>query len=99
MIGALAILAIAAWFYRTAERVDLPALAWCIAGVLVYYGGFAFWMYLVLSPVLGDQFRNHGLWLGLGMDLSSVAVGVASAAAFRAFVMLKKGRPPFEQRF
>lgn len=42
MIGALAILAIAVWFYRTAERYSLPPLAWCFGGVLVYYGGFAF---------------------------------------------------------
>jgi hypothetical protein len=99
MIGALAILAIAAWFYFTAERLCLPALAWCLAGVIIYYGGFAFWMYLVLSPVLGEQFRNHGLWLGLGMDISSVLVGVLSAAVFRAKVMLKKGRSPFGQSF
>lgn len=99
MIGALAILAIAAWFYLTAERRQLPALAWCVAGVIVYYGGFAFWMYLVLSPILGERFRNHGLWLGLGMDLSAVLVGVLFAALFRAFVMLKKGRPPFGQSF
>lgn len=99
MIGALAILALAAWFYRTAERLNLPPLAWCIAGVLVYYGGFAFWMYAVLSPLLGDQFRNHGMWLGLGMDISSVLAGVLSAVVFRATVMLRKGRPPFEKPF
>ncbi len=99
MLGALAILAIAAWFYLTAERLHLPALAWCVAGVIVYYGGFAFWMYLVLSPILGEQFRNHGLWLGLGMDISAVLAGIIAAAAFRALVMSKKGRPPFGQSF
>ncbi len=99
MIGALAILAVAAWFYVTAERSRLPALAWCIGGVLVYYAGFAVWMYGLLAPLLGDQFRNHGLWLGLGMDLSAVAAGVIAAALFRAKVLLKRARPPFGETF
>lgn len=99
MIGALAILAIAAWFYRTAERYALPPLAWCVGGVIVYYGGFAFWMYLILRPLLGDAFRNHGMGLGLGMDISAVVVGVLCATAFRLFVMLKRGQPPHERSF
>jgi hypothetical protein len=99
MIGALAILAIAAWFYTTAERSRLPAVAWCVAGVIVYYAGFAFWMYLILAPLLGAQFQNHGLWLGLGMDISAVVVGVITAAVFRAKVMMKRARPEFGQSF
>ena len=99
MIGALAILALAAWFYRTAERLALPPIAWCLGGVVVYYGGFAFWMYLVMRPLLGDMFRNHSLWLGLGMDISAVLVGVLSASVFRARVLMKRGTPPHEQTF
>lgn len=99
MIGALAILAITVWFYRTAERLSLPALAWCVGGVVVYYAGFVFWMYLVMRPLLGDLFRNHGVWLGLGMDISSVVVGVLCASIFRARVMLKRGTPTHEQTF
>ena len=99
MIGALAILAIAAWFYVTAERYRLPAVAWCVAGIIAYYAGFAAWMYGILAPLLGDQFRNHGLWLGLGMDISAVVAGVVVAAWFRARVMVKRGKPPFGQSF
>jgi hypothetical protein len=99
MIGALAILAIAAWFYRTAERNKLPTLAWCAGGVIIYYAGFAFWMYLVMRPLLGDLFRNHSLWLGLGMDVSAVLVGVLCAAVFRSMVMVKRGTPPQERVF
>lgn len=99
MIGALAILAIAAWFYVTAERYKLPVLAWCVAGVIIYYAGFAAWMYAILAPLLGDQFRNHGLWLGLGMDISAVLAGIIAAALFRSRVMIKRGRAPFGQSF
>lgn len=96
MIGAIAILLIAVWFHQTAQRLNLPSLQWAIGGVIVYYAGFAIWMYLVLRPLLGSLFRNHGLWLGLGMDVSSVLAGVALAALFRAKVMMKRGQKPFE---
>lgn len=56
-------------------------------------------MYLVMRPLLGDAFRNHSLWLGLGLDISSVLVGVVCATAFRALVMLKRGTPPHERTF
>ena len=96
MIGAIAILLIAVWFHQTAQRLSLPSLQWAIGGVIVYYVGFSVWMYLVLRPLLGELFQNHGLWLGIGMDVSSVLVGVLLAAIFRAKVMMKRGQKPFE---
>lgn len=96
MIGAIAILIIAYWYYKTAESRRLPALAWIIGGVLVYYAGFAAWMYGLLQPLLGIRFKDHGLWLGLAMDSSSVLAGAALSALFRAKVMLKQGDPPFQ---
>jgi len=96
MIGAIAILLIAVWFHQTAQKLNLPSLQWVIGGVIVYYAGFSIWMYLVLRPLLGGLFQNHGLWLGLGMDISSVLMGALLAAIFRAKVMMKKGQKPFE---
>jgi hypothetical protein len=96
MIGAIAILLIAVWFHQTAQKFNLPSLQWVIGGVIVYYAGFSIWMYLVLRPLLGGLFQNHGLWLGLGMDISSVLMGALLAAIFRAKVMMKKGQKPFE---
>lgn len=99
MIGAIAILLITAWFYKTAEKFSLPPLQWAIGGVIVYYTGFLIWMYLVLRPLLGGHFKEHGLWLGLGMDISAVLVGALFAALFRIKVMMKKGQNPFENSF
>jgi hypothetical protein len=96
MIGAIAILFIAYWYYKTAEARRLPALAWIIGGVVVYYAGFAGWMYGLLQPLLGTGFKNHTLWLGLAMDFSSVLAGTAISALFRAKIMLKRGNPPFQ---
>ncbi len=91
MIGALAILLIAFWFYKTAENLNLPVLPWVAGGVIVYYAGFLSWMYLVLKPLLGGQFKEHNFLLGITMDITAVLAGAALAALFRAKVMLKKG--------
>ncbi len=91
MIGALAILLIAFWFYKTAENLNLPVLPWVAGGVIVYYAGFLSWMYLVLKPMLGGQFKEHSFLLGITMDITAVLAGVALAALFRAKIMLKKG--------
>lgn len=99
MIGAIAIAAIAVWFYKTAERVSLPALQWVVGGVIVYYAGFSAWMYGVLQPALGIRFQNHNLWLGLAMDISSVLIGALAASLFRSMIMLKRGDRPYEHDF
>lgn len=99
MIGAIAIALIAVWFYKTAEKLNLPALHWVIGGVLVYYGGFLAWMYGVMRSLLGTSFQNHSLWQGLGMDISSVLVGALLATLFRNRVMLKLGKKPYETGF
>lgn len=91
MIGALAILAMAYWYYQTAENLKLPPLPWIVGGVIVYYAGFLGWMYGVLSPMLGGQFKEHNFVLGITMDITAVLAGVALSALFRSKVMLKKG--------
>ncbi|CAI8876355.1 hypothetical protein [Methylocaldum szegediense] len=98
-LSVIVILAIAVWFFQTAQRLGLPAVAWSIAGVIVYYGGFLFWMQVVLRSILGQSFHTHGFWLGIGMDVSSILVGAICAALFRYGVLMKKGRKPFETSF
>ena len=91
MIGAIAILLIAYWYYKTAETLNLAALPWIIGGVIVYYAGFLGWMYGLLKPLLGGQFKEHNFLLGITMDITAVLAGAALAALFRQQVMLKKG--------
>jgi len=99
MIGAIAIVLIAVWFHKTAEKRRLPSLQWVIGGVVVYYAGFLGWMYGVMRPLTGNLFQNHSLWLGLGMDISSVLVGALMATLFRSAVMLKRGDKSYETDF
>jgi hypothetical protein len=90
ILSMLAVLATAIRFYRSAERLGLPALAWAVAGILVYYGGFLAFMHGVLRPLMGAQFQTHSFWAGIGMDLGSIAAGALCAALFGAKVLLKK---------
>jgi len=90
MIGALAILAIAFWYFQTAEKLHLPALPWVVGGVIVYYAGFLMWMYWLLKPMLGGQFKEHSFLLGITMDITAVLAGAALSGLFRHQVMLKK---------
>jgi hypothetical protein len=94
IMSMIAVLATALLFYRAAERLGLPGLAWAVAGVLVYYGGFLFWMHVVLRPMMGGQFQTHGFWVGIAMDLTSILAGVLCTALFGFKVLLKKGRGP-----
>ena len=91
MIGAIAILLIAFWYYQTAESLNLPPVPWMVGGVVVYYAGFLGWMYWLLKPLLGGQFKEHNFLLGITMDITAVLAGAALAALFRNQVMLKKG--------
>lgn len=91
MLSVLAVLLSALWYYRTAQARGLPGLAWAITGVIVYYAGFLFWMYLVLKTLMQGYFQSHGFWIGMGMDFSAILFGAAGVAFFRAGVLLKQG--------
>ena len=90
VLSILVVLATAVWFHRTAERLGLPGLAWAAGGILVYYGGFLFWMYAVVRPILGSRFQTHGFAVGIGMDLTSILFGALCMALFRFKVLMKK---------
>lgn len=93
ILSILAVIGAAVWFYLTAERLRLPAVAWAVAGVLVYYGGFSLWMYLVLRSLMGGSFQVHGFGTGIMMDLTSILFGVVCMALFRWRVLLRKSAP------
>lgn len=90
------ILGTAVWFFRTAERLGLPGLAWAIGGMLVYYGGFLVWMYGILRAVMGAGFKVHGFWTGIGMDLSAILFGALCVALVRFRILMKTGPKPVD---
>lgn len=94
LISIVIIMGLAVWFYQTAGRLGLPGVAWAIAGVVVYYGGFSLWLHGVLRSVMGGLFNNHGLWVAIAMDGSSILFGAACAALLRGQVLLGRGGKP-----
>jgi len=90
ILSVLAVLASALWYYRTAESRGQPAMAWAIAGAILYYGGFMFWLHVVLKALMSGHFQTHSFWIGIAMDISSILFGVGCMAAFRTFVLASK---------
>ena len=91
ILSVLAVLLSAFWYYRTAESRGQPALAWAIAGAMIYYGGFLFWMHGVLKNLMAAYFQTHGFWIGIGMDVSATLFGALCMAGFRWRVLARKG--------
>lgn len=90
ILSILAVLGSAVWYHRAAMRLGKPAFAWAIAGALVYYAGFLIWMHGLLKPLLGANFKSHGFWTGMGMDLSAIGVGLLGMLLLKRLVLDRK---------
>jgi uncharacterized RDD family membrane protein YckC len=94
ILSMFAVLATALLYYRAADRRGLPGMAWAMAGIILYYGGFLFWLHVVLRPLMGGQFQTHSFWTGIAMDLTSILAGASCAAVFGFKVLAGKARKP-----
>ena len=90
IFSVLAVLLSAFWYYKTAGSRGQPDVAWAVAGALIYYCGFLFWMHLVLKNFMTGHFQTHSFWVGIGMDVSSIAFGLGCMAVFRWLVLSRK---------
>ncbi|MEY2701336.1 MAG: hypothetical protein RIQ52_2091 [Pseudomonadota bacterium] len=93
ILSILAVIGSAVWYYQTAYQRQLPAVAWAIAGALIYYMGFLLWMHGIIRTLMGGSFQTHGLWSGIGMDLTAIVFGGLCVVAFRQWVLCRKGTP------
>jgi TPR repeat protein len=91
ILSVLAVLLSAIWYYQTAASRDQPAMAWAMAGALLYYGGFLLWMHVVLKSLMSSHFLTHSFWAGIAMDISSILFGAGCMAVFRWRVLARKG--------
>ncbi len=78
------------WYFRAAQKKQLPGFAWGVAGGLLYYIGFYLWMHLVLSALMGKQFQLHSFWIGMGMDVSAILAGLSCVSLFYLLILSKK---------
>ena len=91
ILSILAVLGAAFWYYRTAQRLGKPPIAFALLGVLVYYAGFWLWMHEVLGQFLGSHFKRHDVWIGIGMDLSAIAIGLLGVWLLKIRILDRSG--------
>lgn len=94
IVSIIIIMGLAVWFYQSAVQRGLPGVAWAIAGVIVYYGGFSLWLHGVLRNLMGGLFNTHGLGVAIAMDGSSILFGAICAALLRSWVLMKRSGNP-----
>lgn len=87
ILGGLIAIAIAIWFYRTADAKGQDPFPWAVAGVIFYYLPMGLWTWLVNPKIRMPHPTSEGpsLWLMLAPTL----VGLAVSIALRQFVLLK----------
>lgn len=89
MISMLITIAIAFWFYRTAERLGSKALQWGIAGAIAYQVPAWAWMLLVTKPYI-SSLRGVSAKASASMfGHSWILVGLVTAFIIYKFFLLK----------
>ncbi|HLF98773.1 MAG TPA: hypothetical protein VI457_16660 [Methylococcaceae bacterium] len=87
VLGGLIAIAIAVWFYRTAETKGANPIQWAIAGVIFYYVPMGLWTWLVMPKMLSPHPTSAGTpWFSLMLP---TLVGLGAAFLLRQFVLLK----------
>ena len=94
MIGAIAVVSVAIWFYFTAQRLGENAIKWAFFGILNYYLPAVIWHVFVSQPLMG-MLGSGSTVLRLIVGYSFVFFGVAVAAYARS-KLLVKGRSPLK---
>lgn len=84
MLGGIAALLIAVWFYKTAVATKDPKpWLWVFIGVVCFYGVFTGWSFIVARPILlmvSQQHHNYALTFLIWSS------GILAAAGFAAFI-------------
>jgi len=89
MLGGVISIAIAIWFYKTAESKGAPTFQWAFVGFVTYYLPNLIWTFWVAKPyVLKLHAQNAGFTATL-LGQSGIALGVV-IAGFVWFQVLRK---------
>jgi hypothetical protein len=89
MFGGIIAVAIAYWFYRTAEARGLPNFQWAVAGLISFYVPNFIWSLLVAKPMMNTLHAQNATGTAGVVGYSSVFVGLAVALAVY-FLVLKR---------
>ncbi|CAL1239564.1 hypothetical protein [Candidatus Methylocalor cossyra] len=93
MLGGLVVIAIAYWFYRSAEARGLPNFHWAFAGVLSFYIPNFIWALAVAKPWVASLHEAHATTTAGLINHSSVLVGLICAVLVHRFFLLNAPKP------
>jgi hypothetical protein len=93
MFGGLIAVAIAYWFYRTAEARGLPNFQWAFAGLISFYIPNIVWSIFVAKPMMNTLHAQNAAGTAGIVGYSSVFVGLAVALVVY-FLVLKRATTP-----
>lgn len=79
MLGSLAAIIIAIWFYTTARAMGKNPVSWAVIGLLAYFIGAILWTVLVTPPLRDSVEHNQSYILGFIVRYAYVVVGVGCA--------------------
>lgn len=92
IVGAILAIAIAYWFYRTAEKHGIEPTWWGLIGVACYYFSTLMWSTGVVRPVLTmvreTDPGNLRVWVAIGL-FSTALFGALIAVLVRRYVLLR----------
>jgi len=91
MIGGIVAIAIAFWFYRTAEARGLPNFQWAFAGTVAFYLPNFIWSLMVARPWSASLHQANAAGTAGMVNFSSVFVGLAVAVLVYKFLLPKQG--------
>jgi len=98
MLGGLIAVAIAIWFYKTAESKGAPAVQWGIAGLISFYVPNFIWSLVVAKPWLASLHNQGAPMKSSLVGHSSILVGAVCAWLIWSFFLRSlKPSPPAEQ--
>jgi uncharacterized membrane protein YgaE (UPF0421/DUF939 family) len=89
MLGGIIAVALAFWYYRSAEARGLPNFQWAVAGLIAFYVPNFIWSLAVAKPMLNTLHAQNATSAASFWGFSSVLVG-AVAAVIVHYLFLKR---------
>lgn len=79
MVGVIAAILVAVWFYTTASRSERPRVSWAVSGVVVYFLAALLWSLIVTPGVKDAAIHNQSGMLIFIVRYAYIGVGLLAA--------------------
>lgn len=79
MLGAIAAMSVAVWFYYSAQRSGKGAISWAVSGVVVYFLAALLWTLLITPSLKESAMHNQSAVLIFMVRYAYIVIGVVSS--------------------